>query len=617
MRILITAPNLDESKNVSGISTVVKQIINKSSFEYIHFVAGKEDAEKRSLNWLLRQILLPLKFCSAAKKVDLIHLNTSLNLLAILRDFCLISIAKLIKKPVLLHIHGGKFLTTSEFHNACLKKLTKKMLEKADVVLVLSQKEKEMIENKFEAQKLKVLFLENSVEFDEKFSTQKIPNSIIYLGRLEESKGLHELVEAMKILASDSSLSFTFKAFGAGRLQNYFISEMKKALGERFHFGGVISGEQKKKLLAESDIFVLPSRYGEGLPMAMLEAMAYGCIIVASEMASVGEVISDGVNGFLIQPQNTSELVEKLKIALKIDDKFKQKLRQNARETIKSHFNIENYIKRLEKIYQEELIKKHKTELNNENLRLRVLSLFPNITSLEKVIERVEKLIELQKGGYICFSTVHMVMEAYDDPEFAHRVNSADYIVTDGMPIVWMQKLQGAKEASRVRANDLMIELCRYAEKKGFSVGFYGSKPSVLEKILQRARKEFPNLKIVYAFSPPFRELSQQEDEEIIKAIKESDPDILFVGLGCPKQENWMAKHKGRLRTVMLGVGASFDFFAGNVKECPNWLGKLGLEWLFRLLQEPKRLWRRYLILNPRFIYLATLQLLKNENNKK
>ncbi|MFN3330137.1 MAG: WecB/TagA/CpsF family glycosyltransferase, partial [Pyrinomonadaceae bacterium] len=178
--------------------------------------------------------------------------------------------------------------------------------------------------------------------------------------------------------------------------------------------------------------------------------------------------------------------------------------------------------------------------------KIKVLSLFPNVTSLNGIIEKVEELIKLQKGGYICFSTVHMVMEAYDNPEFAEKVNNADYIVTDGMPIVWMQKLQGAKEATRVRANDLMIELCRYAEKQGFSVGFYGSKPSVLEKILQRARKDFPNLKVVYTFSPPFRSLSDEEDAEITKAINEAGPDILFVGLGCPKQENWMADHKDK-----------------------------------------------------------------------
>ncbi len=241
--------------------------------------------------------------------------------------------------------------------------------------------------------------------------------------------------------------------------------------------------------------------------------------------------------------------------------------------------------------------------------KIRVLSLLPNVTSLEELIDEVERLISRGCGGYVCFSTVHMVMEAYDNPEFAKIVNAADYIVTDGMPLVWMQKLQGARAASRVRANDAMIALCRYAEQKGFSVGFYGSSDKVIKAIRARAIRDFPRLRIVYSFSPPFRQLTKEEDEEIVEEINAAAPDILFVGLGCPKQERWMAAHKDRVKSVMLGVGASFDFFAGNVKECPEWIGNVGLEWLFRLLQEPKRLWRRYLILNPRFLLLALIQL--------
>jgi N-acetylglucosaminyldiphosphoundecaprenol N-acetyl-beta-D-mannosaminyltransferase len=201
-------------------------------------------------------------------------------------------------------------------------------------------------------------------------------------------------------------------------------------------------------------------------------------------------------------------------------------------------------------------------------------------------------------------------MEGYDNDEFAGVVNGADLIVTDGMPLVWMQKVQGKNRASRVRANDLMISLCAYAERNGLSVGFYGGRQEVIDAILERAEKDHPNLKIAYAFSPPFRPLTETEDAEITGEINRAAPDILFMGLGCPKQERWMSAHKGKLTAVMLGVGASFDFYAGNVRESPAWMGKLGLEWLFRLTQEPKRLWRRYLILNPRFVWLATMQLL-------
>lgn len=254
-----------------------------------------------------------------------------------------------------------------------------------------------------------------------------------------------------------------------------------------------------------------------------------------------------------------------------------------------------------------------KIENRSEIERVRVVSLFPNVVSHESAIEKVYELVEAKNGGYVCFSTVHMVMESHDNREYGAKVNGANLIIPDGMPLVWMQKLQGADGANRVRANDLMIMLCAFAEANNLTVGFYGGQQTVIDAILERAQKDYPNLKIVYAFSPPFRPLTDAEDAAITAEINRVKPAILFMGLGCPKQENWMAAHKDKVSAVMLGVGASFDFFAGNVKESPEWLGKLGFEWLFRLTQEPKRLWRRYLILNPRFLWLAARQIIESD----
>ncbi len=244
--------------------------------------------------------------------------------------------------------------------------------------------------------------------------------------------------------------------------------------------------------------------------------------------------------------------------------------------------------------------------------RVRVVSLDTDIVDHGSAVERVAGLVRSGAGGYVCFSTVHMVMEAKDSENFGATVNAADMIVADGMPIVWMQKLRHRSGATRVRANDLMMLLCDYAEKHDLKVGFYGGQESVIAAIRERAEREYPRLRLVYAYSPPFRPMTAEEDEQVTSEINASAPGILFVGLGCPKQENWMAEHKGRLTAVMLGVGASFDFFAGNVNESPAWLGRLGLEWLYRLGQEPRRLWRRYLILNPRFIWHSIRQLLSS-----
>ncbi len=243
-----------------------------------------------------------------------------------------------------------------------------------------------------------------------------------------------------------------------------------------------------------------------------------------------------------------------------------------------------------------------------------VIGLDIDVVGLDSAVERVIGLVDKESAGYVCVSTVHMVMEAHDDPSFAVRVNGADMTVADGMPLMWMQRHLGYGDAERVRGNDLMTALLERCADAGHSVGFYGGKPEVIEKIRERVAVELPDLRIVYMYSPPFRQLSDSENSAIIDELNAATPSILFVGLGCPKQENWMAAHRNRVKCVMIGVGAAFDFYAGELRECPRWLSRIGLEWLFRFTQEPKRLWRRYLILNPRFMWLAAKQVLTAKN---
>lgn len=349
-KILITAPSLDETENVSGISTVVRQIVGHGRFSYVHFTAGKKDAEKKTAAWIFKQIALPVRFFQTLKreKIDIAHINTAFNPLSILRDYALVAAARRARVPVLLHVHGGKFLAR-EFENKFLLNLAEKMLRRADRILVLSRMEKEIIETRWPH--LTADFLENAIALEDFGETAKEKNSIIFLGRLTESKGLQEIIDAVKILAGEK-LDFTFKAFGAGDLQEYFTTEMNRVLGEKFYFGGVISGSKKQNALGQSDIFVLPSRHGEGLPMALLEAMAARCIVVVSEMASIGAVVENGVNGFLIEPQNAVQLTATLRKILSAEADF-ETLRNRARETVAEKFNLRDYIEKLEKIYGE------------------------------------------------------------------------------------------------------------------------------------------------------------------------------------------------------------------------------------------------------------------------
>ena len=231
--------------------------------------------------------------------------------------------------------------------------------------------------------------------------------------------------------------------------------------------------------------------------------------------------------------------------------------------------------------------------------------------------EATRKIIEWAERGesrYVCAATVHMVMEAFDSDEYSRVVNGADLVTADGMPLAWMLRLLGHKGQERCCGPELTLWVTRAAAEKGLPVGFYGSTQDVLKDLIANFSRRFPGLKVAYAYSPPFRPLSPEEDARITEEINNSGTRILFVGLGCPKQERWMARHKGKVKAVMLGVGAAFDFHAGRKPIAPRWMQNAGLEWLFRLYCEPRRLWRRYLYHNPRFLFYAFRQIcLKKE----
>jgi N-acetylglucosaminyldiphosphoundecaprenol N-acetyl-beta-D-mannosaminyltransferase len=201
-------------------------------------------------------------------------------------------------------------------------------------------------------------------------------------------------------------------------------------------------------------------------------------------------------------------------------------------------------------------------------------------------------------------------MEAHDAPEFREILKRADLITPDGMPLVWLMRLKGVRRQQRTYGPTLMLHILKMAEREKIPVGFYGAEPTTLDVLIARLKKAYPALQIAYAFSPPFRFLNHDETIQIRQEIIRSDVRILFVGLGCPRQEKWIDSQRGHIPAVMIGVGAAFDFHAGVKQQAPDWMQKLGLEWLFRLLTEPQRLWKRYLYHIPRFIVLAVADLL-------
>ena len=245
-----------------------------------------------------------------------------------------------------------------------------------------------------------------------------------------------------------------------------------------------------------------------------------------------------------------------------------------------------------------------------------VLNMRVDTINCHNAVDMVLKWIGEPRGRYICLANVHMCMESFDQPDFNAVINQADIIVADGKPLVWAKKLLGSKRASHVRGSDLMHQLFLAAEREKIPVGFYGSTETCLIELKKYIRRNFPELKVSLAISPPFRPLNKKEDLEHTARINESGVKILFIGLGCPKQERWMASHLDKISCVTLGVGAAFDFFAAQKKQAPIWMQRSGLEWVFRFASEPRRLWKRYLKHNSRFIWYFSKQLLGRDFTK-
>lgn len=209
-------------------------------------------------------------------------------------------------------------------------------------------------------------------------------------------------------------------------------------------------------------------------------------------------------------------------------------------------------------------------------------------------------------------TSVHGIILGKDDPTFAEILTSADITTPDGMPVVWAMRSFGCPGQQRVYGPTLMLHLCQSAAQHGHRIYLYGGRPEVLPRLEQRLREQFPALEIVGRHSPPFRPLTPAEDEGVQQEIRQSGADLLFIGISTPKQERWMFEHRQNFPGVtMIGVGAAFDFHAGCTPQAPGWMQRLGLEWFFRLSTEPGRLWRRYLLVTPRFIPLWLVQRLK------
>jgi glycosyltransferase involved in cell wall biosynthesis len=352
MNILITAPSLSPTQNVSGISTMVQTIIlHNKQHNYYHYLLGRPDMKLNKLIWffqLVRQLLL---FPSSLKsnKIDLVHQNLPFDPKGVLREYFINLWCRLFHVPVVLHLHGGVFLMNGT-NNPIFKKLSKSLFKHSKHVIVLSEVEKEALIKKYQYFSAKVLCNSINVSLYQSVSKQ-LPASkpiLLFLGRIHESKGVTDIIEALRLLKRN--MDFRFILCGTGPLKDHFIAACEQLLGSDFEYRGVVSGDSKINIIKESDIFLLPSRYGEGLPMALLETMAAGVVPVVTDDASMKYVVEHGKNGILVNKKDPKDLYLKL-ISVLSDSMHYRSLSQNASRTISEQFDVANYIVQLNQIY--------------------------------------------------------------------------------------------------------------------------------------------------------------------------------------------------------------------------------------------------------------------------
>lgn len=256
--------------------------------------------------------------------------------------------------------------------------------------------------------------------------------------------------------------------------------------------------------------------------------------------------------------------------------------------------------------------------INQGHNRFDVLGVELNAVDLATSIQTTQRWIELDEPQYICFCNVHTIISCQNDPTYKKVIHGAGLVVPDGMPLVWIGRQRGFHQIERVYGPDFLLKMCQISQDFGYRHFFYGGAPGIAEVLSKKLQHRFPRLQVVGTHSPPYRSFTREEDENVARLINYVSPNIIWVGLGSPKQDYWAFNHVGRLNhAVILPVGAAFDFLSGRIPQAPQWMRKSGLEWLFRLASEPKRLWKRYLIENPLFVLMLIGQALGLQRSTK
>jgi len=250
------------------------------------------------------------------------------------------------------------------------------------------------------------------------------------------------------------------------------------------------------------------------------------------------------------------------------------------------------------------------------NDQIDILGVKINVTNLSLTFDQITDWIQAKKRTYVCTAPVATIVDCQKDTLYKEIINNSGMTTPDGVPLVWIGRFKGRSSIQRTYGPDLVLTICDKGQDQGIKHFFYGGTEESIRRMIQNIRKKFPEINVVGQYAPPIRAIHAQETDQVIEQINEANPDILWVGLGSPKQDYWMHYHRNRLNVpVIIAVGAAFDFLSGMKPQAPRWMQRIGFEWLFRFGCEPHRLWRRYLIGNTQFLYLLLKDSLKRKAN--
>lgn len=439
---------------------------------------------------------------------------------------------------------------------------------------------------------------------------------ILFLGRLVPEKGIHYLIEAYQKLKTDKKLVI---AGGSSHSDDYVERLAAMSLdNDNIIMTGFVSGKLLEELYSNAFLYVLPSDV-EGLPISLLEAMSYKRCCLTSDIQENTTTSKD--KAFAFKKGNVQDLYDKLKEIDSLPVEEVRRIGEEAGQYVLNTYRWKTVVDKTETVYEKVQIspcfqklltqsEEHRMKVKEKfgiNLPMDVCNILGVnilVTDMNKTVHFIEENVKKLSGEYVCVSNGHTTVTAFEDEEYRNVQNSAVMAFPDGEPLSIVSRRRGFKEARRVTGPDFMEQMfIRGKEGNGLRHYFYGGSQDTLDSLEKVLKERYPGLQIAGMYSPPFRPLTEEEDAQVIQMINDSEADIIWVGLGAPKQENWMYDHRGKVNGLMFGVGAGFDYHAGKLKRAPLWMQKMSLEWLVRLLQDPGRLWKRYLVTNMKFLW--------------